>query len=52
MSRLDLLTELLDRARSAGADTAEAAVSGSTSLSISRRLGQTEHLDRSESRVM
>ncbi len=50
MSRLDLLTELLDRARSAGADTAEAAVSGSTSLSISRRLGQTEHLERSERR--
>ncbi|WP_158747594.1 TldD/PmbA family protein [Acidisphaera sp. L21] len=50
MSQLDLLTALLDRARQAGADTAEAAVSGSTSLSISRRLGQTEHLERSERR--
>ena len=50
MTQLDLLTELLDRARAAGADTAEAAVSGSTSLSISRRLGHTEHLERSERR--
>ena len=50
MTQLDLLAALLDRARSAGADAAEAAVSGSTSLSISRRLGQTEHLERSERR--
>ena len=50
MSQLDLLSALLDRARAAGADAAEAAVSGSTSLSISRRLGQTEHLERSERR--
>ena len=50
MTQLDLLTALLDRARSAGADSAEAAVSGSTSLSISRRLGHTEHLERSERR--
>ncbi len=50
MTQLDLLTALLDRARAAGADAAEAAVSGSTSLSVSRRLGQTEHLERSERR--
>ena len=50
MTQLDLLTALLDRARAAGADTAEAAVSGSTSVSVSRRLGQTEHLERSERR--
>ena len=50
MSQLDLLTALLDRARAAGADTAEAAVSGSTSVSVSRRLGRTEHLERSERR--
>ena len=50
MTQLDLLTALLDRARAAGADSAEAAVSGSTSLSISRRLGHTEHLERSERR--
>ena len=50
MSQLDLLSALLDHARAAGADTAEAAVSGSTSVSVSRRLGQTEHLERSERR--
>jgi PmbA protein len=50
MNQLDLLSALLDRARAAGADTAEAAVSGSTSVSVSRRLGQTEHLERSERR--
>ena len=50
MIQLDLLSNLLDRARAAGADTAEAAVSGSTSVSISRRLGHTEHLERSERR--
>ncbi len=50
MNQLDLLSALLDRARAAGADSAEAAVSGSTSLSVSRRLGQTEHLERSERR--
>ena len=50
MNQLDLLSALLDRAKSAGADTAEAAVSGSTSVSVSRRLGQTEHLERSERR--
>ena len=50
MSQPDLLSALLDRARAAGADTAEAAVSGSTSLSVSRRLGETEHLERSERR--
>jgi PmbA protein len=50
MSQLDLLGALLDRARAAGADAAEAAVSGSTSVSVSRRLGKTEHLERSERR--
>jgi PmbA protein len=50
MNQLDLLSALLDRARSAGADTAEAAVSDSTSLSVARRLGRTEHLERSERR--
>ena len=50
MSQLDLLTALLERARAAGADSAEAAVSGSTSVSVSRRLGRTEQLERSERR--
>ena len=50
MTQLDLLANLLDRARAAGADTAEAAISGSTSLSVARRLGRTEHVERSERR--
>ncbi len=50
MTQLDLLTDLLGRARQAGADTAEAAVSGATSVSVSRRLGRTDHLERSERR--
>ena len=49
MNHLDLLGQLLDRAREAGADTAEAAVSNSTSVNVTRRLGRTEHLERSES---
>jgi PmbA protein len=49
MNHLDLLGQLLDRARAAGADTAEAAVSNSTSINVTRRLGRTEHLERSES---
>ncbi len=50
MNQLDLLGALLDRAKAAGADTAEAAVSGSVSVSVQRRLGRTEHLERSERR--
>jgi PmbA protein len=50
MSQLDLLNELLDQARRAGADAAEASVAASTSLGVSRRAGQTEQLERSESR--
>jgi len=50
MSQLDLLNDLLDHARRAGADAAAATVAASTSLSVSRRAGQTEHLERSESR--
>ena len=48
MNHLDLLSQLLDRARAAGADTAEAAVSNSTSVGVTRRLGRNEHLERSE----
>ncbi len=50
MSQLDLLGALLDRARAAGADAADAVVSGSVSISVQRRLGRTEHLERSERR--
>ena len=48
MNHLDLLTQLLDRARAAGADTAEASVSNAISVNVTRRLGSTEHLERSE----
>lgn len=47
---LDLLAELLDRARGAGADAADAVLLSGTSLSIQRRLGRTEHLERAEGR--
>jgi len=50
VSQLDLLGALLDRARAAGADSAEASVSGSISVGVQRRLGRTEHLERSERR--
>ena len=50
MSDIDLLGALLGAAKSAGADRADAVLVGSISLSVSRRLGRTEHLERSESR--
>ncbi len=50
MSDLDLLEDLIARARRAGAEAADAGVSVSTSLSVQRRAGRTEHLERSESR--
>jgi PmbA protein len=48
MRSLDLLTDLIGRARSAGADAADAVLVAGTSLSVARRLGQTEHLERSD----
>jgi PmbA protein len=50
MRDLDLLADLIGRARAAGADAADALMVAGTSLSVQRRLGQTEHLERSESR--
>jgi PmbA protein len=50
MSHIDLLSNLLDRARAAGADAADAILVGGTSLGVQRRLGRIEHLERSESR--
>jgi PmbA protein len=50
MSDLDLLGDLLDAAKHAGADMADAILVGSTSLAVQRRLGKTEQLERSESR--
>jgi len=47
---LDALSDLLTQARAAGADAADAVVFASTSLSVERRLGQIENLERSESR--
>ena len=47
---LDLLADLIARARAAGADAADAVLVGGTSLSVQRRLGKTEHLERSEAR--
>lgn len=45
---LDLLGELLDRARGAGCDDADAVLLSQTALSVQRRLGRTEHLERAE----
>ncbi len=50
MSYLNLVADLIARARSAGADAADAVLVSGTSLSVSRRLGETEHLERSEGR--
>ncbi len=46
---LDLLDHLLSHARRAGADAADAILFARTSLSVERRLGITETLERSES---
>ncbi len=45
---LDLLADLIARARAAGADAADAVLVSGTSLSVQRRLGKTEHVERSE----
>ena len=45
-----MLDELIARARAAGADAADAVLVAGTSLSVQRRLGRTEQLERSESR--
>ena len=45
---IDLLQDLIDRAKRAGADAADAVAVAGTSLSHTRRLGKTEKLERSE----
>jgi PmbA protein len=50
MSDLSLIEDLVARARAAGADAADAVLVSSTSLGVTRRLGRTEQLERSESR--
>ncbi len=49
-SHADLLRELILCARVAGADAADALLASGTSLSVARRLGKLEHLERSEGR--
>ena len=50
MDDLDLLADLLARARAAGADTADALLVAGNSVAVQRRCGHTEHLERSENR--
>src|SRR5438045_6298572 len=46
---IDLLQDVVGRAKKAGADAADAVLFEGTSLSHARRLGKTEKLERSES---
>ena len=48
MDKLDLMSRLIERARAAGADAADAVLIAGTSLSVQRRLGRTEHIERAE----
>ena len=50
MDPLSLLTDLIARARAAGADVADAVLIAGTSLGVQVRLGKTEHVERSEGR--
>jgi len=50
MSQLDLLADLIGRAKAAGADAADAVLLSGTSVAVQRRLGRTEQLERSEAR--
>ncbi len=50
MDTRDLLNDLIARARAAGADAADAILVSGTSLSVQRRLGKIEHLERAEGR--
>lgn len=47
---IDLLADLIRRARRAGADAADAILVGSAAISHARRLGKLEKLERAESR--
>ena len=48
MSELDTLSDLIRRARAAGADAADAVVVSATSVSVQRRLRKTEQVVRAE----
>ena len=47
---LSLVSDLIQQARAAGADAADAVLVNGTSLSVSSRQGKIEHLERSEGR--
>jgi len=47
---LTLMADLIARARAAGADAADAVLIAGTSLSVQRRLGHTEQLERADGR--
>lgn len=47
--RLDLLDDMLARAKRAGADAADAVFVSSASLSVAQRMGRSEGIERSES---
>lgn len=49
-AHLDLLADLVAHARRAGADMADALLVAGTSVSVGRRMGRTERLERSEAR--
>jgi PmbA protein len=48
--RLGILADLVSAAKRAGADAADAMFAEGASLSVQRRLGNTEHVERAESR--
>jgi len=50
VSELDLLADLIGRAKAAGADAADAILLSGASISVERRMGRTEKLERSEAR--
>lgn len=50
MNPIDLVQNLLGEAKRAGADAADAVFVSGASLSVQRRLGKTEHVERSEGR--
>ncbi len=50
MTALELLEDVVTRARKAGADTADAVMFDGAALSVSYRLGERENIERSESR--
>jgi PmbA protein len=47
---LELLADLIAQARAAGADAADAMLVSGISLGVQRRLGKTDHVERSEGR--